>query len=320
MTLIEIVVVAAMISLLMALLLVGVMAARGAARRMSCENNLRQLGIAMTQYESTYLVFPAGHMNGKSVLFSVMPQLGYATDYEKYEKTILRSIEVAFPGEGSSVYFPRMCDFDRRRFAEFECPDDPVIHHTTPDGGGSSYSGNSGVWGAIEWDGVFVLNPSTVTNGVRAAEILDGKSETILLAEQRTDEWGQGQRLSTIWYPDVHFTASEMELARKYCENLPEDPKAAGFSAGHPRGRPWPWGQMGVTLYNHVCTPNQPSISGTYLGEETGDLGFVSTTTIATAGSHHPKGCNVVYVDGHVEFVSDGIDLQVWRMKGKRND
>jgi hypothetical protein len=78
-------------------------------------------------------------------------------------------------------------------------------------------------------------------------------------------------------------------------------------------GYSWVMGENCCTQYNHVATPNKVSCAGT---------GFPGTMTNmamqVTASSHHVGGVHVMMGDGATKFVSDSIDLNVWRAVGTR--
>ncbi|QDT53647.1 Type II secretion system protein G precursor [Caulifigura coniformis] len=89
-TLIELLVVIAIIAILIALLLPAVQQAREAARRTQCKNNLKQIGLALHNYESTYSVFPnvnAAHnpISGTTFFASILPMLEQGNTYSRYD-------------------------------------------------------------------------------------------------------------------------------------------------------------------------------------------------------------------------------------------
>ncbi len=76
------------------------------------------------------------------------------------------------------------------------------------------------------------------------------------------------------------------------------------------RGLPWTYGNIAFTMYNHVLGPNQPSC---FNG---GDV----QAAIVSAGSSHSGGVNLLYGDGHVAYISNTVNLAVWRRAGARVD
>ena len=77
----------------------------------------------------------------------------------------------------------------------------------------------------------------------------------------------------------------------------------------------WPWAAYSGTMYNHVATPN-------WRGQDCGNWSAISDTpgehAIISARSRHTGGVHVLMADGSVKFVSDNIDLNVWRAAGTR--
>lgn len=86
-TLVELLVVIAIIGILIALLLPAVQAAREAARRMKCTNNLKQIGVALHNYEGSYRVFPPGYARnpGHNMLTSILPYLEQQSVHDRYD-------------------------------------------------------------------------------------------------------------------------------------------------------------------------------------------------------------------------------------------
>ncbi len=86
-TLVELLVVIAIIGIMVGLLLPAVQAAREAARRMSCSNNLKQIGLALQNYHGSYNVFPAGSIESNFIgpFVSILPNLEGSANYQKWD-------------------------------------------------------------------------------------------------------------------------------------------------------------------------------------------------------------------------------------------
>jgi prepilin-type N-terminal cleavage/methylation domain-containing protein/prepilin-type processing-associated H-X9-DG protein len=197
-TLIELLVVIAVVGILVALLLPAVQAAREAARRTQCKNNLKQMGLALHNYHDALKCFPPGYIAGSDDITSTTPGWGWAVMLMPYLELCdaARALDCQRPIEDPtnttgvlqrlSVY---LCPSDIYPDGPFAVTSDPadtvVVVQTTPcsyagcvDNDASDVAGNS-----VPWNGVLYRNSQ-----IRTDDITDGTSSTIVIGERA---WAQ---------------------------------------------------------------------------------------------------------------------------------
>ncbi len=317
-TLVELLVVIAIIGILIALLLPAVQAAREAARRAQCCNNLKQIGLAMHNYADCHRALPIGlqasplgigtggrpRMPGHTVLAMILPFHEQANVLALYHPELANSHEINR-------------DATRAQMKVYQCPSDGSSGRTAINRGmrtemsRSNYAVCFGAHTMLrDANGINIMtSPSRVgidfeTDGAFRMDdsrkwccIRDGTSNTVL--------------------------ASEV-LAGK------DDSKGPGDRNWDARGM-WAWHVMGSFAYTHLNMPNTIVGDATYAA---GSFNCVDEPKMpcdnshgsrwdefhAAARSHHPGGVNVVFGDGHVSFISETIELQTWRCLGAMND
>ena len=304
-TLIELLVVIAIIAVLVGLLVPAVQKVREAANRMSCSNNLKQLGLAMHNYEGVNGCFPQGR-NGYPKVVSAPARLLAYVEQENLQKLIDPEGTLALGSQNELA--------GRNRVKIFVCPSDPrggqipgSVYH------GINYVANNGT--GVTWDAAWVITgylKISEGNGVLAqvpvkvGDILDGTSNTAAFTESLL---GTGVAVTGIPMDPMTLQTAVLEVAG----GTNPTPEACQRGAGvwnSRRGEQWINGHYGNTLYNHYYPPN--STVRWDCGNESHNKGLTA------ARSAHSGGVNLLVCDSSVRFVSNGIQLASWRALGTR--
>jgi len=292
-TLIELLVVVTIIAVLVALLLPAVQASREAARRASCVNNLKQIGIALHNYEATMQVFPRGE-NGYSPHAMLLSYIDQAPLFHSLNFAVHPSEMDAVNANSTSIAV---------QVAVFLCPSD-----TLPPGvsGVTSYAGNKGA-GFDKYDAKPNGPFSWVAKrpGVGLHMITDGTSQTAAMGEWTLGRLGQVRdaRRSTFRTPVELVEESQFDQFATTCHMV--DVATAKVDTS-PKGLDWLELGYGSSGYNHTLPPNDRTCTN-------GDFQVQGAWTL---GSWHPGGANVVFCDGHVAFQKESISWQTWRALG----
>ena len=301
-TLVELLVVIAIIGILVGLLLPAVQAAREAARRMQCSNNLKQLGLAVHNYESANKKLPSGRSpSGLSTHAQLLPYLEQNNAY--------RFIDFNVAWNHANNTAALAIDLPN-----FNCPSDPVS--TVPAGwAGTNYRSNQGSgilnalapsmssdpnYGYPNPNGPFI--PSTY---LRFASIIDGLSNTAAFSEHGKGDFSNAisSPTDTFWPQTNPATPDE---AIRDCKAI--NPLDLQYQRNSNVGAPWLQGGHTTSNYFHVAPPQSRSCMF--------PPGRISTT----AQSYHTGGVQVARCDGSVTFVSQSIDLLAWRAFGSCNE
>lgn len=292
-TLIELLVVITIIGLLVALLLPAVQAAREAARRTSCVNNLKQLGLAMHSYLGTFDVFPGGQGGaGQSLHVSLLPYADQSPVYNAFNF----DLGLRCRNANSTVASTQL--------SLFACPSDSE----QPKSGWTSYAGNVGVgYNSDSFNGMFNI-ASLPPRNVAPAHVEDGLSYTAAMSEWPVGDMSSlGDRRRAIL--TLLGVSGSLDLAgfTAQCRAQSGQPPTDN---GNFKGNLWIEGRWTSTLYDHTLSINDPSCLNTPYSPLLGACG---------AGSFHPSGANGLMADGHVRFFRQSLDLPVWRALGTRN-
>jgi prepilin-type N-terminal cleavage/methylation domain-containing protein len=328
-TLVELLSVIGIISLLLAILLPAVQSAREASRRSRCLNNLRQIGLALANYESENQCYPIGYTSAlarnandpstSTVLYwgtfaiqvRLLPDLDLRNVYDSVNFVVgTRPADVFGVGSTPSALALVAINSTAQNFrvATFLCPSDGGRFEEA----GDNLRGNVGVGPDIAtWaehrdsgNGLFMeLHLS------RASYVTDGLSHTVAFSERLRGSGQPGRPVPErdFWAMTVESaTADETLLA---CGVAARPGATSTYTTG---GQSWFWLGRQHTLYTHTQQPNG-RVPDCLLPRSVVPYGM------ATARSWHRGGVNAVMGDGSGRFVLESIDLAVWRGLGTRN-
>ena len=323
-TLVELLVVVAIIGILIALLLPAVQQAREAGRRISCSNNLKQLAIATHTYTETYgNLPPSGIVESKSLIdissgkeYPVFDQrsgkmfswavvlLPFLEEGNLYDQFDLSVSVLEQPNEPQEAFVPTyLCASDSALGLYYEDEEFTA--------GKRFAKGNYAAYVSPFHSDLQLIHPAAlIATGQKLSKVVDGTSKSVAFSEVRTRDELQDER--GVW-------ALPWNAASLLSLDMHHDRKAAGGSLA---------GWTGLALYAYQAQlpntlgPNAdilvrcPGGNGA-LGEAQvegmpchksiwplGLAGYVS----AAPRSNHVGGVNVAYLDGHVAFVSNGVD------------
>jgi prepilin-type N-terminal cleavage/methylation domain-containing protein/prepilin-type processing-associated H-X9-DG protein len=311
-TLIELLVVIAIIAVLIGLLLPAVQAAREAARRMQCANNLKQVGLALHNYHASWNTFPVGFLYAyKNVLpnssplqyrWSALAQMAPQLEQFNLYNALNFDFPVAhMPTGGPSPfwpYFPANTTVMATHVTLFLCPSDGAPAPTEgsgPTNYGFCSGDGSGGGDAKAANGSFILGPAQ-----SVATVTDGTSLTAAVSEQVLGIAGPYSQTTPTPVP------SPLKRAMSRVSAGPlTDAACAASGAGWllNKGAGWWDGNYQNALYNHYLAPNATRP----------DCIVYHNPGWKAARSFHPSGVNLLYCDGHVAFVKDTISLPVWQ-------
>ncbi len=326
-TLVELLVVIAIIGILVGLLLPAVQAAREAARRMQCSNNLKQIGLAMHNYESANKRFPPGaiarvptntcppqtgsgatrqNATGSTFTLAVLPYMEQTSLYNAFDFGVpfaSRHVTVNPVNErNGNLQFPALGlgGFETPSF--YHCPSSArsgvgtvLLDYMGVMGGGDDcVKSGTCPFGAQCQGGAGRLYWDNgilhINSKTGFGQIPDGTSNTYMVGESKYMRKAGDLNVAATNYPAWNSGLDVLNAVNTSAQTL-----------------------AAAVLPINFGRVDRPSTAGGYDWNDSGQF-------MRLFGSYHVGGCQMVLGDGSVHFVSDNIDLTIHRSLGSAND
>jgi prepilin-type N-terminal cleavage/methylation domain-containing protein/prepilin-type processing-associated H-X9-DG protein len=339
-TLIELLVVIAIIAILIGLLLPAVQKVREAAARIKCQNNLKQLGLAAHNFESTNSFLPPyqhtkgfANTNGTqvtatsngSILTIILPYVEQANKYNQWNfdydvnawTRIHSSINPASINQ-TEAYSQDM--------PIYLCPSDGSsnLYFTA---GRNNYFGSQGAHANVRdgggVGGIFSMpfpSGGQIMKGYALAAISDGTSNTALFSEKMraTQNWNTTGNIDNTVVPRTGAFSAAQQLDGRTAPACTGTQTTGGSPlryTGHQYYRALPF----LNTYSHTLPINwnrlMPGNQTQYNCGDNTNLNIMHTA----ASSYHTGGVNMCLADGSVRFVRDSVNFDTWRAVGSRS-
>jgi prepilin-type N-terminal cleavage/methylation domain-containing protein/prepilin-type processing-associated H-X9-DG protein len=315
-TLIELLVVIAIIGVLVSLLLPAVQAAREAARRTQCTNNLKQMGLALHNYLSANSeTLPSngftlsGYPNDHSVIARLLPYMEQASLYN------LINFDIQMGHPGVVDLHPGMQTAAGYSIATFLCPSDgtePVRQYkmmvNTIPVAGSNYAANHGS-GSDE-----VYHPMNPANGlcwvgskVKLSQVRDGTSNTLIFTETLLGPNDTPTNAAT--------NPPDLQSYRAMVSSIPAGTGLLADNGGYTaiQSLVSSWNGTRCAYWLRGTVPDGPTLNGRLRPNAKCPDFQTGSSKVTAARSRHPGGVNACFVDGSVRFVKDSVEQNIWQ-------
>jgi prepilin-type N-terminal cleavage/methylation domain-containing protein/prepilin-type processing-associated H-X9-DG protein len=307
-TLVELLVVITIIGILIALLLPAVQAAREAARRMQCSNNMKQIGVALHNYHSVYNRFPpggGGDYGGPEwphLLYRLLPFMEQTARYDAMQVAYKTRVN---PWDSNSP--TAWANVPRTPMPLYLCPSDGMGGLTKGCLGTSMTAAN-----CVQ---LYITNYIGIFSGLNEGEVYqDGQGDPAFDPNHRAVfAFNRGAGIH-----DIRDGTSNTLALAEYLTGTPDDLRGYPYSG-------WPSLQFllvantpnssipdGLLDYPHFCESPERNLPESNLPCVISS----PSDTSAAARSRHPGGVNAVLCDGSIQFFGDSIDVYLWRSLG----